>query len=231
MPASALRAAALICAAALLGGCNIVVSKVPMFVQADTAGAPQIRPGLWVGEKDDCRYNEASAVDKWPDCAEPLMITATEFRDVGPKAKGQAAPYLLAAGDPLVLQARPDIDLSAGAAVSASGGGEASASAGVSTEGGPPPYVFLAVHPVAFDGQGRIVRMEQWPVMCGPPPPEPKSGATKPSDFVTRKPLPGLTIEGQVCTPANKAAVINAARASRAYSQVQTAHWVRDDPR
>ena len=228
MPGVIVRTAALFCVAALLGGCNIVVSKTPVFAQADTAGTPAFRPGLWVGEKDDCHFNEATPADKWPDCAEPVIVTPGEVRGVGAQAQKQSTPYLLAAGDPLVLQAQADVDLSGGADASASGNGHASAS--VSVEGSAPrPFLFLGVHPLSFDHQGRIIRMEQWPVMCGPPPPEPTPGTPpEKASYVTRNPLPGLTIEDQVCTPANKAAVINAARQTRAYGQVQTSHWVRD---
>jgi len=223
------RVAALFCAASLLGGCNLVISRAPVFTQADTAGAPAIRPGLWISEKTGCHFDETMPTDKWPDCADPLIITSTEFRGVGAKAQGQAAPYLLAAGDPLVLQARTEIAASASA--SATGDATASASASVTTDpNSPPPYVFLGVRPLSFDRQGRVVRMEQWPAMCGPPPPPAPGGGAPPAKtaYVTRDPLPGLSIEGDDCTPSGKAAVINAARESRAYSDVQTAHWVRD---
>ena len=223
------RAAALFFAALLLGGCNIVVSKVPMFTAADSAGAPALRPGLWLGEKDDCRFDEASPIAKWPECADPVVITATEVHDVGPKGQ-KPTPYIVAGGDPLVLQSQIDVDVSAGVDVSASGSATASGAASAEVKG-PPPYAFLGAHPLALDPQGRVIRMEQWPVMCGPPPRAPKPG-TPPDKarYVTRRPLPGLTIEGQVCTPADKAAVINAARQSRAYGSVQRSHWVRDTP-
>ncbi len=222
-----LGAGALLCAAALLGGCNIVVSKVPMFTAADSAGAPALRPGVWLAEKADCHFDEASPLAQWPDCADPLVITPTEVHGVGSKGQ-KPAPYLVAAGDPLVLQSQIDVDVSAGVDVSASGDAKATASASGEMKG-PPPYAYLAAHPIAFDAKGRVVRMEQWPVMCGPPPPEPKPG--QPLDkarYVTLRPLPGLRIEGQVCTPDDNAAVLNAARQSRTYGPIQTSHWVRD---
>jgi len=221
------RAVALFVAAAFLGGCNIVVSKAPMFTAADSAGAPAFRPGLWLSEKSDCRVDEAAPLAKWPDCADPVVITPTEIHGAGPKDQ-KPSPYLVAAGDPLVLQAQMEIGVNAGVDVSASGNASAAGSASAQASG-PPPYAYLGAHPLAFDGQGRITRMQSWPVMCGPPPPPPKPGA--PADkarYVTRRPLPGLKIDGQVCTPADKAAVVNAARESRAYGSVQTSHWVRD---
>ena len=222
------KALAVICAAALLGGCNVVVSKTPVFTAADSAGAPVFKPGLWLSEKDDCKFDETQPMAKWPECADPLAITPTQVHGVGAKA-GKPSAYLVAAGDPAVVQAQVDIDVSAGVDVSASGDATASGSASAKVKG-PPPYAFLGIHPLALDNQGRVIRMEQWPVMCGPPPPEPKPDV--PFDkarYVTLHPLPGLKIEGQVCTPDGKAAVLNAARESRTYGTVQKAHWVRED--
>src|SRR6185312_15724277 len=222
-----LRATALVAAALLLGGCNVVVSKTPVFAAADSAGAPAFRPGLWLAEKGGCKVEEAQPVAKWPECADPLVITPTEVHGLGDKA-GKPEPYLVAAGDPMVVQAQVDIDVSAGVDVTATGNATATGSAKAEVKG-PPPYAFMAVHPLALNAQGRVIRMEQWPVMCGPPPPEPKPG--EPLDkqrYVTLHPLPGLTIEGQVCTPDGKGAVLNAAKESRAYADVQTAHWVRE---
>jgi hypothetical protein len=221
------RALVVICAAALLGGCNIVVSKTPVFTAADGAGAPALKPGLWLAEKDDCKFDEAQPLAKWPDCADPLVITPTLVHGVGAKA-GKPEPYLVAAGDPLVIQAQIDIDVSAGVDVSATGNATASGSASAQVKS-PPPYAFLGVHPIALDAQGRVVRMEEWPVQCGPPPPDPKPNT--PFDkarYVTYHPLPGLKIDGQVCTPSGKTAVLNAARESRTYGRTQTSHWVRE---
>ena len=132
-----------------------------------------------------------------------------------------------------MLQAQPDIKVDAGAQATASGGASASASAEASASvSGPPPYIFLGVHPTAFDKQGRMTRIEQWPVLCGPPPPDPKPGAAPSEDaYMTRRPFPGLRIEGQVCIPEGKAAVLGAARASRGLSPVQSSHWVREEAR
>ncbi len=224
------RALAALGVALLLGGCNIVVSKTPVFFAADGAGAPVLKTGLWLGEKDDCKFDETQALAKWPDCADPLFIGPNQIHGVGAKA-GRPQPYLIAAGDPAVIQAQFDINLNTGADASATGNATASASASAKMEG-EPPYAFLGIHPLIQDAQGRVVRMEEWPVMCGPPPPEPKPN-TPPDKarYVTEHPLPGLKIEGQVCTPNGKAAVLNAARASRNYGSLQKSHWVREADR
>lgn len=217
--------------AAMLGGCNVVVSPTPMFTAADGAGAPALKPGLWLAEKPDCPVDEAKPAGSWPDCANGVVVTAGEFLEPGEKGRGKpGVPYVIAAGDPLVLQARPDVDVQAGASASASGDAHPSASATVTTtQTGPQPYLFIAIHPLAFDTQGRMIRVEDWPVMCGPPPPEPKPGTPlEQQSFVTRHPLPGLKVKDQVCIPADKAAVLRAAKASRDFAgQLQTSHWVR----
>ena len=220
-------------AAAMLGGCNIVVSPTPVFTAADSAGAPELRPGLWATPRPGCSFDDSKPSARWPDCVDAFAVDGGMLRDVGDKAKGKpGTPYVIAAGDPLVLQARSDADVQASAGASASGGGAASASASAAiTRSDPPPYIFLAVHPLALDDRNRMIRIEAWPVLCGPPPPEPPPGT--PSEkhaSVTLHPFPGLTIQDQVCTPAGKAAVLGAAGASRAFSvgQIQTSHWVRD---
>ena len=219
--------------ATLLGGCNIVVSPTPVFTAADTAGAPEFRQGLWATPNPGCRFDDSKPVAKWPDCVDSFAVMGGELWGVGDKAKGKpGTPYVIAAGDPLVLQARMEADAQAGATASASGDATASASASVAvSQSEPPPFIFLAVHPLAFDDHKRMVRIEGWPVLCGPPPPpDPPGTPREKQSSVTRHPFPGLTIQDQVCTPAGKAAVLGAAKASRAFSagQIQTSHWVRD---
>ena len=220
-------------AAAMLGGCNIVVSPTPVFTLADSAGAPEFHPGLWATPRPGCTFDDSTPVARWPDCVDTFVVQGGLLRDVGDKAKGKpGTPYVIAAGEPLVVQARMDTDVQAGANVSSSRGAAASASASVSvTQSEPPPYIFLAVHPLAFDDRRRMVRIEAWPVLCGPPPPtDPPGTPPQKQSSVTRHPFPGLTIQDQVCTPDGKAAVLGAAKASRAFSvdQIQTSHWVRD---
>ena len=101
------RAAALLCACIFLGGCNIVVSKVPVFTASDSVGAPALKPGLWLAEKDDCKLDEAAPVASWPECADPLVVTPTEIHGVGPKA-AKPAPYLVAAAlEPMAMTIAP----------------------------------------------------------------------------------------------------------------------------
>ena len=226
-----LRALALLGVAALLGGCNTLVSKTPVFASADSAGAPLIHPGLWVSEKPNCTVDEASPVDKWPACAEPLLITPTELRGLGGANRGQVVPYLLANGDPLAIQLNVRMDYAAMSGAAGTGGQDPSGFETMDALGFDKvaPYFFMGIHPLALDRQGRIVRMEQWQALCGPVPPPAKPGdPPAPNNYITHQPLPGLKVKGQVCVPEDKRAVLDAARETRAYSQVQTSHWVRD---
>jgi hypothetical protein len=86
-------------------------------------------------------------------------------------------------------------------------------------------YLSLAIRPIQFDAQGRVIALQTWPVQCGPPPTGGNNmGATK-------SPLPGLTMRGDDggCAPQSVAALRDAAKASEAWVQDHTpSHWVRD---
>lgn len=209
-----LRTGAFLAAAVTLGGCNLVVSPTPVFTAADAAGAPPLRTGVWAGPEPDCKFDEAAPAADWPKCANGSIITPSEAKGIGAEAKPSA--YVLAAGDPRILQAAADF----------SAGGDAS----VKQNG--QMYFFLAFEPLGSDAEGRIVKAQAWFIQCGPPPAPHKGDSgkdIKPEDFVTKHPLPGLKVDGGMCTPADKAAVRGAARASRAWAdQLLQTHWVRD---
>jgi hypothetical protein len=214
-----LRLAAVVAAAITLGGCNLVVSTTPLFTAADAAGAPPLRPGVWSSADPDCKFDESQPAASWPKCANGSIISATEARGVADAAK--PSPYILAAGDPRIMQAAADIS---------AGPGSPGTEASVKQDG--PLYFYLALVPLATDAQGRIIKAEAWFIQCGPPPPKPKDGKTdsiKPEDFATKRPLPGMTMGGGMCTPKDKAAVHGAAGPSRAWSdQMLKTRWVRD---
>jgi hypothetical protein len=200
-------------AALTLGGCNLVMSDKPVFTPADAEGAAPLRPGVWAAPDAGCAFDEAQPVAAWPKCAGGSVVTPTEAWGADDPSKHNA--YVLAAGDPRVLQAVADI----------------STSDNVSAPKGP-IYLFLAVKPLASDGQGRIVKAEVWIIQCGPPPPPPKADAKeqpKPEDYATKHPLPGMIMSDGACSPRDKAAVLGAAGPSRAWAEgVMTLHWVRD---
>jgi hypothetical protein len=220
-----LRALALLAATLALGGCNLVVSERPVFTAADAVGAPSLRAGVWSASQPDCDFKASDPVADWPKCAGGGVITPTAIMaSVDPNSPGSpdqppatiakpqmTIPYVLAAGDPRVMKINVMLPPGAGSLSAL--------------------FYFAALKPVARDADGRIVQAELWPIQCGPPPP-PKAasaGADADQSGVTDHPLPGLKAADGMCTPTDKAAVQNAAKASRAWAgQTGTLRWVRD---
>jgi hypothetical protein len=219
-----LRALTLFAAALALGGCNLVVSEKPVFTAADAAGAPPLRPGVWSATQPGCDFKPSDPVAKWPKCAGGGVITAAaimasvDTSSGGPDGQPPAVtkspmtiPYLLAAGDPRVMQVNVKPPAQAG---------------------GPPSlFFFAALKPVARDPDGRITQAEVWAIQCGPPPPPKPAASADATDQggITDHPLPGMKVTDGMCAPTDKAAVRNAATASRAWAdQIGTMRWIRD---
>jgi hypothetical protein len=219
-----LRTMALAALALLLGGCNLVVSETPVFSTADAAGAPSLRPGIWAAPQPDCDFKTSDPLDKWPKCAGGAAITpdailaAADSAGVTPDqsapapAKTLRVPYVLAAGDPRIMQIHFVLPLDP--AIKAAF------------------YYFIALKPIAHDADGRITDAEVWLVQCGPPPPPNANASDGKANQggITDHPLPGMTVTKGECNPTDKAAVINAALPSRAWAgdQLGTLHWIRD---
>jgi hypothetical protein len=227
------RSLALLCLA-WLGGCNAVVTKTPLFTAADEAGAPALKPGVWlVFKQADCKFDESKPIDEWPDCAGGAVSRPGEVISHDAKAaKGvwQHDPMVLAAGDPRIAQVPVKTNVSAQADASASGGATASASA--SGGGETRVYGYAGVAPTSSDSEGRITGLEWWPVQCGPPPPKNDKGEI--TVFGTLKPLPGMVMKpGEaVCSTDSTSALRAAAKASKAWAEsIGTARWLRDGDR
>jgi hypothetical protein len=215
---------ALLAAALLLGGCNLVVSETPVFSAADAAGAPALKPGVWAAPQPNCDFKPSDPLDKWPQCAGGAAITpdailaaadsagvAAPDQSAPAPAKTMRVPYVLAAGDPRIMQIHFVLPLDP--AIKAAF------------------FYFVALKPTAHDADGRITAAEAWLIQCGPPPPPSVDSSGKPDQGgITNHPLPGMKIEKGECTPDGKAAVINAAVPSRAWAdnQVGMLRWVRD---
>ena len=213
------RTIIVIAAALLLGGCNLVVSDTPVFQPGDAAGAPPLKPGLWAAPDPGCAFEAASPLSKWPDCANGTVIgpnaivgtltaTGVTLENGKPPPKTVRLPYVLVAGDPRVMQVdmrMPELG-----------------KLGV--------FYFVALHPTAFDTDGRITAAQAWPVQCGPPPPANETPTEKDptKGFVTEHPLAGMKLENGDCHPAGRAVVLTAASASRAWiDRIGEMHWVR----
>ena len=221
----------------LLTACNVVMTEKPLFTQADAAGAPALKPGVWLFfEEPGCKVDESKPFPEWPDCAGGGLVGAAEIKghkQDAPPDQLETAPYVLAAGDPRVMQIQVDVDLSAHADVSASGEDARASGSTASASSHSQPYGYAAIRPTKLDSQGRIVAFTLWPVQCGPPPPKDANGDdTAPA---TQKLLPGLTMKDgdPVCTTTSTTALRAAARASEAWAPQppRDARWIRDAAR
>lgn len=196
-----------LCVVLLLGGCNRVHTDHPLFFASDAPDAPRLRDGVWLIEDgdDDCRFDERKPATRWPDCADWMLVRGGEMlgydREEGGPGEWTSLAFVLAAGDPLVLQI-------------------------AMTDEGKPDYQYFGIEgEAAVDG--RITALVSWPVQCGPPPP--KAAAGEKPRYVTLEPLPGMTLADDSCTADSAGTVRNAARASRAWEpEPGMARWVRD---
>jgi len=229
-----LRACAALFAPALLSACNVVVTDKPLFSAADEAGAPQLKPGVWLIHKDDgCKLDETLPVEQWPDCAAGAVVKPGEISGYDRKESGgvwEHDPFVLAAGDPRIAQVLVEGGLTVQASAEASGNATATASS--SGGGTTRAYGYAGVRPLRTDAQGFITAVTYWSVMCGPPPPKNKNGEDV--ALGTLKPLPGMIMKpGEAtCTTKSQGPVRSAARASEAWKEASPeAHWVRDGDR
>jgi hypothetical protein len=210
----------------LLGGCNMVTTKTPLFGPADVVGAPQLRPGVWRGDPDrQCAFDEARPIARWPDCANAFVVQDGQLSFHNLNAKGRptvsTTPFVLAGASPSVLQAteaNPD----------AKGASDSTADRA---------YYYMGLRPTKTDAQGRITAFAAWSAMCGPPPPsDAKSTDGQHARYGSLTPLPGLTMDKEEnnCTTSSQDAVRAAAAASEKWSKSDSligAHWVRDGDR
>ena len=200
--------AGLMAACLLLGACNVVVTKTPLFSKADESGAPPLRSGLWrMGAEPDCKVDESKPLIDWPKCARGVVIregAGGYYERESGAPVWTTQPLIVAAGTPRIGQIQAKIT------------GDVKTSAN--------PYVYAGIRATKNDGEGRIVALSLWPVQCGPPPPGDATG-------VTAKPLPGIEMApgDPVCTTRSIDALRAAAKASEAWApKLMTARWLRD---
>jgi len=202
----------------LLGACNVVMTKTPMFTKADAASGPKLRPGIWSEDPSaDCAVDESKPLTDWPGCATGFVViddaTFGGYSDENGKRVWSTASALLVGGDPMVFQIHMTGDAKPATA--------------------PEAYVYSGLTPAKLDAQGRIVATLSWPVQCGKPPPADAKTPDGGQRTGTLEPLPGMVMdsEGSNCTTTSPAAVRAAAKASRKWTtpgETTAAHWVRD---
>ncbi|MBI1405158.1 MAG: hypothetical protein GC145_03415 [Caulobacter sp.] len=206
----ALKSLALVGLTMSLGACNLVITTEPTFETVDAAGAARLRTGLWVNLDAGCDVDLKTPASGWPECANWVVVKDDALSGTGDNGKPFSAPYILAAGDPRVMQLTlndPDSNQTL--------------------------YLYLGVLPAKVDGDGKIVEYSGWIVQCGPPPPKDAKKPDGTPRFGTLKPFPGMIMDEQQsgCQPADKAALIKAAGLSKAYdtdNKDKVNRWVRD---
>lgn len=193
-----------------LCGCNIVMTRTPLFTAADDVHV-KFRDGVWLMDRPDCRVNEKASTATWPDCAawgvrRDGAVFSFDRKTRVWKPEMSDADALVAAGDPLILQGRIH-----------------------QTDSPETLYFYAGLNIKAKDPQGRITAYDLWLVQCGPPPPQTPNA---PHRSRTEHPFAGLVMDpddGSNCTTADPAALRAAARASKAFAESGGGgHWVRD---
>jgi len=217
-----MRLALVLLSLACLGGCNMLMTKDPLFTRADGAGAQPLRPGVWDQDAtDQCQVDERQPLASWPSCANGFLVgrdqTMTSFGQQGDKRVSNSTHYVMAAGHPMVFQVL--------------------LSSSMSQMPLPQLYLYAAVRPTKFDERGRVIALTSWPVLCGPPPPaDAKAPDGKSPRSGTLDPVPGLTMDASAndCTTTSQDAARRAAAASEAWTKPDgftSSHWVRDADR
>ena len=92
---------------AMLGACNMVISETPMFAESDRADVAP-KDGIWLASQKDCDFDASLPEAKWPECALWVVVRNSGHEMLLSDGKGQSQHVgtLVAAGTPLVVQAR-----------------------------------------------------------------------------------------------------------------------------
>jgi len=122
-----------------LVGCNIAVSDVPVFGEAQRSSV-RLKDGYWAIAERDCHYDAAQPVNSWPGCADWMIIADNQIvRERDKNVLGVEPRLLIADGKPLIAQV-----------LSKSEKSEA------------PYYTFAAIEPKAIAPTGQIAAMDLW---------------------------------------------------------------------
>ena len=131
----------------LLGACNMAISETPLFAERDAA-ALKPRPGIWLSEDPDCRFDSALPEAQWPECAIWLIASSSAGEIVMNDGKGQAqsAHYIITKGQPPIVQILWR---------------------GEAKEDGKAFYVFFGLEPGPAEPDGMFAAASTWEVKCG----------------------------------------------------------------
>lgn len=107
--------------------------------EADEAGAPGLKAGVWATRSKGCDYDPNVAPKAWPECVRWMVVADHQRRWPD---REEPETFLLGGGDPRLLQA-----------------------SGVDGQAG---YQFWGLRSAGVDAGGRIVKFRIWPVSCDP---------------------------------------------------------------
>jgi hypothetical protein len=211
-----MRIAAMAGAAALLAGCNGVMSTTPLFSAEDAKGQPQLRSGVWMAENASCAFDASLPLDRWPGCSDGFVVrpgVVVAGRDPGsPPSSWNLYSFVLAKGDPAVLQITED-----------------------DGSGAPLIYLYAGLKSLKLDPQHRVIEYKVWPALCGPPPPD---GSDSSDGVMTQQPIEGLVVDAAKhdCVASAQAPVLVSVQKSEAWNGDANmgrdhARWVRDGER
>ena len=182
----------------LLGGCNLVTTRSPMF---PAPGAPTIaltlRPGIWAQATPDCARRSRSRPET---CY--LLVAPDGVRETVDGELGTLQPM------PAFFAGRPII----GQMLSVSDDGQRS-------------YSYIAIEPIERNETGEATAVRAWAVYCGPPHRNRNRPGHRPVS--TRRAFPGvILLSGQGCTADSAATVQGAAAASMSLYPPVELRWV-----
>jgi hypothetical protein len=148
----------------LLGGCNMVVSEKAMFADSDRSDVAP-RDGIWLGDKDDCKFDSSKAESEWPRCAMQVVVRGSgrQLTLVDSKETQQVAATFVA-GNPALIEAQWIDDAKTPSK---------------------PTYGYFGLESEPLKQDGRFIRASLWSVECG---------VKSPAGSEIR-PFPGITPE------------------------------------
>jgi hypothetical protein len=205
IPIKSVLGAATLATIAMLAGCSGVVSSTPWYSRADAQAAPQLRDGVWritSRSQSPCKVRESAPLQRWPSCASAIVVRKLELRALSDTKAGwkwSEAAYILAGDAPTIVQITDVV-------------------------GGKTSYEYAWARATKRDDQQRVIAIQGWRVLCGPPTPAASAQA----------PLyPGLTNDKGDCDAASPDAIRQAALTTEAdYPDRRfEAHWIRDGER
>jgi len=182
-----------------LSGCNLVVSKTPLFSAGDTQNAVVPRAGWWVQVDHACVFDGGKPVQRWPSCADRALIRPDAVLGFNAIAGAwETYPFVMIPGRPQMVQHEDRRE-------------------GWST------YYYYGVEPVARDSAGRMTEALLWIAHCEQS--DEQSGVGEKD----RKLPPGLIPDGETgnCLAADVNVVRAAVVASRGADSMHL-RWVRE---